>query len=116
MVPLGLWAWLMHYTDLAFNIKPLANPDGFPWRWVPVDVGCLALMAGVLAKAFLRAFERHAPFPVKDPRLGEAMGYYHPVPTQISGGELDEADENLPKATLSAETPAKMEVPRDWLA
>ena len=29
--------------------------------------------------------------------LIEAMGLYHPVPTQISGGELDEADD-LPDA------------------
>ena len=29
----------------------------------------------------------------KDPRLIEAMGFYHPVPTQISGGELDETDD-----------------------
>ena len=26
-------------------------------------------------------------------RLIEAMGLYHPVPTQISGGELDETDD-----------------------
>ena len=31
--------------------------------------------------------------PAKDPRLVEAMGHYHPVPTQISGGELDETDD-----------------------
>ena len=30
---------------------------------------------------------------IKDPRLIEAMGHFHPVPTQISGGELDEADD-----------------------
>jgi hypothetical protein len=29
------------------------------------------------------------------------MGYYHPVPTQISGGELDETDD-LPDAPRPA--------------
>jgi hypothetical protein len=49
-------------------------------------------MAGVVATVFLRKYAAHLPYPIKDPRLIEAMGLYHPVPTQISGGELDEAE------------------------
>ncbi len=97
MIALAAWAWLMHYLDLSFNIKPAADPNGFPFRWVWLDVGCMALMGGVLAKVFLRDFAAHAPFPIKDPRLREAMGLRSPVPTQISGGELDETDEDLAK-------------------
>ena len=93
MIALVAWAWLMHYADLAWNLKPAAAPDGFPFRWVWLDFGCLALMGGVLAKVFLRDFAAHAPFPIKDPRLGEAMGLRSPVPAQISGGESDESDE-----------------------
>ena len=50
-------------------------------------------MAGFLAWRFLNEYAKHPPYPIKDPRLIEAMGFYHPVPTQISGGELGEADD-----------------------
>jgi hypothetical protein len=42
---------------------------------------------------FLRSYAAHPPYPIKDPRLIEAMGFYHPIPTQISGGELDQTDD-----------------------
>jgi len=92
MVPLCLWAWLMHWFDLSFNIMPVLHPDGFVLHWL--DFACLAFMGGILAKVWLIYFNRHATYPLKDPRLNEAMGLYHPVPIQISGGELDEIDGN----------------------
>jgi hypothetical protein len=91
MVPLCLWTWVMHYIDLTFNVMPVLHPNGVLLHWM--DVGCWALMAGVLALVFLKKYAAHPPYPLKDPRLIEAMGYYHPVPTQISGGELDETDD-----------------------
>lgn len=91
MLPLCVWTWLMHFIDLSFNIMPVLHPEGFVLHWM--DLGCWALMAGVLAMVFLRKYAAHPPYPLKDPRLIEAMGYYHPVPTQISGGELDETDD-----------------------
>jgi len=93
MLPLCAWTWLMHWVDLSFNIMPVLYPDGFPWQWIWMSLGCWAFMAGVLSKVFLTKFAAHPPFPIKDPRLIEAMGHYHPVPTQISGGELDELDD-----------------------
>jgi hypothetical protein len=95
MVPLCAWAWLMHWVDLSFNIMP-ANADykdGFPWQYLWLDLGCGAFMVGLLTWRFLKEYASHPPFPIKDPRLIEAMGLYHPVPTQISGGELGEADD-----------------------
>jgi hypothetical protein len=92
MVPLCAWAWLMHWFDMAFNIKPVLHPNGFELHWL--DLACFLFLGGVLAQVFLVYFKRHAPFPIKDPRLNEAMGHRHPVPTQISGGELDEVDED----------------------
>ncbi len=92
MVPLCLWAWLMHWVDLSFNIMPVLHPNGFPWQWLWLSFGCWAFMGGLLSWAFLRNYASCAPYPIKDPRLVEAMGFYHPVPTQISGGELDQAD------------------------
>ena len=91
MVPLCLWTWLMHFIDLSFNIMPVLHPHGYVLHWM--DLGAWALMAGILAMVFLKKYAAHPPFPLKDPRLIEAMGYYHPVPTQISGGELDETDD-----------------------
>jgi len=76
MVPLCVWIGLMQYVDLTFNIKPPLHPNGFALQWVWLDAGCLALMGGVLAKAFLRDLNRYAPYPVRDPRLAEAMGLY----------------------------------------
>lgn len=91
MVPLCAWAWLMHWFDLSFNIMPVPHPNGFPFAWLWLHFGCLALLGGGLAEVFLRQYAAHPPFPIKDPRLIEAMGLYHPVPTQISGGEVGEA-------------------------
>ena len=93
MTALGAWAWLMHYFDLAFNIHPVAHREGFPLQWIWLDFGCMAFMLGLLAKVFLAKHAGAAAYPIKDPRLIEAMGHYHPVPTQISGGELDQIDD-----------------------
>ena len=93
MVPLCAWAWLMHFVDLSFNILPVPHPEGYPWQWLWLYVGCWAFMGGLLSWRFLKEYASHPPFPMKDPRLIEAMGFYHPVPTQISGGELDETDD-----------------------
>ncbi len=93
MLPLCAWAWLMHWVDLSFNIMPVLHENGFPFGLLWVDAGCFAFMGGLLAAVFLKAYASVAPYPVKDPRLVEAMGFFHPVPTQISGGELGQADE-----------------------
>jgi hypothetical protein len=92
MTAVAVWAWLMHYFDLAFQIYPSSHLGGYPWQWIWLDFGCIALMLGVLTKIFLVKYASAAPYPIKDPRLIEAMGHYHPVPTQLSGGELDQAD------------------------
>jgi hypothetical protein len=91
MIPLCAWTWLMHFADLSFNIMPVLHPKGFVLHFM--DIGAWAFMAGLIATVFLKKFAAHPPYPLKDPRLIEAMGFYHPVPTQISGGELDECDE-----------------------
>jgi hypothetical protein len=93
MVPLCVWAWMMHWIDLSFNIMPIPYPNGFPWQWVWLHIGCWAFMAGFLSMLFLREYHKYPPYPIKDPRLIEAMGLFHPVPTQISGGELGQADD-----------------------
>jgi hypothetical protein len=93
MAGIGVWAWLMHYVDMVFNISPIAHPEGVPWKWLWLDFGCIAFIGGILAMVFQKKFASAAPYPTKDPRLIEAMGYLSPKPTQISGGELDETDD-----------------------
>ncbi len=78
MAPLCVWVGLMQYIDLSFNVMPALHPNGVGWSWLWLDAGCLALMGGALAKAFLRDLNRYPPYPIKDPRLAEAMGL-HPV-------------------------------------
>jgi len=95
VIPLAAWAWLMHYIDINFNVMPVLHRSGFAWKWVWLDLGLIALMVGIIAKAFLKKYKEAAPYPLKDPRLIEAMGHSHPVPTQISGGELDQTDDLL---------------------
>jgi hypothetical protein len=92
MVPVAVWAWLMRYTDMSFNIGPVPHPEGFAWQWVWLDLACIAIMIGVLAKGFLGRYASAAPYPLKDPRLIEAAGQlFHPA-TAISGADLDETD------------------------
>jgi hypothetical protein len=93
MTAIAAWAWLMHFVDLTFNVLPVLHPDGFPFKWIWMSLGCWAFMAGLLAKVFLKKSASVPPYPLKDPRLIEAMGHPVSTPTQISGGELDETDE-----------------------
>jgi hypothetical protein len=74
MLPVCAWAWLMNYTDLAFNILPATHRLGYPFHWLWLQFGCAAFMAGFLAQIFLKNFNARAPFPKRDPRLHEAMG------------------------------------------
>jgi hypothetical protein len=78
---------------MTWNVMPPHFKDGFPFGWAVIALGLVAFMVGILAIVFLNKFNSTPPFPQKDPRLIEAMGLYHPVPTQISGGELDQTDE-----------------------
>jgi hypothetical protein len=90
MVPVCVWAWLMHWIDLSFNIMPVYHPDGIGFRWIWLDVGCWAFMTGAFVTIFLKKYAAHPPYPLKDPRLLEAMGHYHPIATPISGGEVSD--------------------------
>ena len=75
MVPLCFWAWAMHFCDLSFNIMPVIHPKHFWLDWR--DLACLAFIGGVLGLVFVRYFNAHPPYPIKDPRLGESLGVHH---------------------------------------
>jgi hypothetical protein len=50
-----------------------------------MDIGTWLFMAGVVATVFVKKFNSHPPYPLKDPRLGEAIGVYHLEPGPLSG-------------------------------
>jgi hypothetical protein len=75
MIPLAAWAWLMHFCDMSFNIMPLIHKEGFVIH--VLDVTCMAFVGGVLALVFIKYFKSHQPYPVNDPRLGEALGVHY---------------------------------------
>ena len=74
MLPVCLWAWLMSFADLSFNILPALHPNGYPFHWLWLQFGCFLFMAGFLARAFLKKFLIYPPYPQRDPRLLESMG------------------------------------------
>jgi hypothetical protein len=71
MGPVAIWAWLMHYCDLSFNIMPVAHPSGFVLHWM--DIGAFLVMAGVLSTLFIRSLGTTAAYPLRDPRLKESL-------------------------------------------
>lgn len=81
MLPMAVWAWLMHFVDLSFNIMPVLHPNGFHLSWL--DLACLAFMGGILATVFLRSLASHPAFPQRDPRFAEAMGIYVPPASEL---------------------------------
>jgi hypothetical protein len=74
MIPLGIWAWLMHFFDMSFNVQPVLHPQGFVLHWL--DLSCMAFIGGVLAWVFLKYLNSHPIIPQKDPRFAEAMDIY----------------------------------------
>jgi hypothetical protein len=91
VIPVCLWAWLMHALDLAFNILPAHHPEGFPLRWVWLQLGCFLFMGGFLTWSLAKNFAKHAPYPQRDPRLLEAMGVNLNVANDLAGSNPAEA-------------------------
>ncbi len=82
MLPLCLWAWLMHYADMSYNVLPPLHLEGFPWRWT--DLACFAFVGGGMGFFFLRSLARHPAYPLKDPRLKEALTIHEVPPPAIA--------------------------------
>lgn len=77
MVPLAIWAWLMHFMDMMFNIMPaVMHPTGPFLHWI--DIACFLFMAGFLSMIFFKNYFKHAPFPQRDPRTAEGLDVYVP--------------------------------------
>lgn len=76
MIPVGIWAWLMHFIDLSFNIMPIIHPDGFVLHWL--DLACFAFIGGFMVQRYLKDYAAYPPYPQKDPRFSETMGIHVP--------------------------------------
>ena len=82
MVPIFVWAWLMHFVDMSFNIIPVLHPDNFHLDWL--DLACMAFIGGILTKIFLKQLHSHPIVPQKDPRFAESQEIYVP-PDRLAG-------------------------------
>ncbi len=84
MLPVCIWAWVMHYFDMQYNIMPTLYPQGINVSWL--DLVCLGVIGTVLFKMFFKTFGAYPAFPQRDPRLAEALDIYveparHHAPT-----------------------------------
>jgi hypothetical protein len=85
MGPLAIWAWLMHFSDLSFNIMPIPHPEGFVLHWM--DLGSFLVIGGILAILFLRSLGTTAAYPLRDPRLKESLTS-HELPADAADAGL----------------------------
>lgn len=79
MIPMCIWAGVMHYACMSFNVKPVYNPTGDGALFASSlfwGLGSMALMAGLFAQYFIKTLSRHPPFPQRDPRVAETLGMY----------------------------------------
>jgi hypothetical protein len=84
MISLAVWAWIMLFFDLQFQIMPSLHANGPSIVGMVLDIGCIAFMAGVVALAFIKMYVKHAPYPQKDPRIAEGLDIYVPPTSYIS--------------------------------
>ena len=84
IIPVCIWAWLMHALDLAFNIFPTHRPDGYHLKWIWLPLGTLMFVGGFLGNVFVKKFIANPPYPKRDPRLLEAMGVNHHIVNDLT--------------------------------
>jgi hypothetical protein len=84
MLPLAAWAWLMQFVDLEFQIMPTLHTESILTSGLLVDIGCVLLLGGIMAKVFTASYLRYPPFPQRDPRMAESLEMYVPLSTDIS--------------------------------
>ncbi len=77
MGPIVIWAWLMHYVDMTFNVMPVLYPKGL--HVTLFDPICWFGMSAFLATLWWKNFCSHPAFPQRHPRLKEALTH-HEVP------------------------------------
>ena len=86
MIFLGIWAWIMNFCDLSFNIMPVLHPNGFVLHWL--DLACFAFFAGLLIKIFIKRLNASPMVPQQDPRFAEAMDIYVAPDSQLDATKI----------------------------
>jgi hypothetical protein len=71
MLPMCIWAWMMHFLDTSFNIMPALHKEGFVLHWM--DLGAMAFIGGFLALIFVKNLYKHPVLPQQDPRFAESQ-------------------------------------------
>jgi hypothetical protein len=84
MLPLAAWAWLMHFVDLEFQIMPAVHPHTILNPGLLSDLGCVLLFVGILMKVYVGSVSRYPVYPLKDPRIAEALDVYVPPASDIT--------------------------------
>jgi len=76
MGPLFLWAWLMHFVDMSFNIVPVLHGANYHLDWM--DLACMAFIGGFLSNRFIKQLNSYPVIPQRDPRFAESQDIYVP--------------------------------------
>jgi hypothetical protein len=91
MLAICAWCWLMHFVDLEFQIMPALRENGFFSATFPflthgllLDAACMMFIGGALAQIFIWSLNRHPIYPLKDPRMAEALDVYVPAAGALS--------------------------------
>lgn len=84
MLPLMIWAWFMHFVDIEFQIMPALHAESILSWGLLVDLCCVLFFTGVLMKVLIASINSHPLYPLKDPRMAEALGIYVPPHSDIS--------------------------------
>ena len=84
MGPLIAWAWLMHYTDMTFNVMPVLWRTGL--HVTLFDLICWLGLSAILAKVFWSDYLKYPKWAQKHPRLQEAITH-HDIPTDPIGAD-----------------------------
>ncbi len=74
MAPMIVWAWIMHYLDITFNVMPVLYPAGL--HLTLFDPICWFGLVALLAWFFWRDFQKYPKWPLKHPRLKEAVTHH----------------------------------------
>lgn len=74
MAPMIVWAWIMHYLDITFNVMPVLYPEGL--HVTLFDPICWLGLSAVLGWCFWKDFQKYPKWPLKHPRLKEAVTHH----------------------------------------
>ena len=68
---MALWLVFMHYLDMYWIIMPNATPNGVSFS--VMDIIIFLAMGFIYVSLFLYRMNKHAIYPINDPRLNESI-------------------------------------------